>query len=359
MSCSSSFPSLLISNIEGTSLTEEDREFLQHPGLAGIILFARNYENRQQLARLINEIRLQRPGMLVCVDQEGGRVQRFQKGFTQLPPMAVLGELYQKDPAESLAVARRAGWVMAVELLAAEIDLSFAPVVDVDKDTSSIIGDRAFSENPQAVSQLSAAFIQGMQSAGMKSCAKHFPGHGGIAEDSHLASASDNRSWQTLFERDLLPYRSITNAYDAVMTAHIRYPEIDDQIASYSSIWINDILRKQLQFRGLVISDDLSMVGAGRVSSDVAEASPSARSEAALAAGCDLLISCNDRKASIEILESFQSSEALKARWSEKAQQTGDSIARILLAKRYHQLPELIASPIYKAAKQSVLDLAA
>lgn len=343
----------LITNVEGTSLSQEDRDFLTRRELAGVILFTRNYENRRQLERLVESIRAVDSSLLICVDQEGGRVQRLKTGFTEIPEMAKLGEAYQLNAETALKTARRVGWLLAAELLAAQIDFSFTPVVDIDFDTSSIIGNRALSNDAQVVSQLAAALVQGMQSAGMKSCAKHFPGHGGIGEDSHLAAASDSRSWQQLCEKDLIPYHAVTNAYDSVMTAHIQYPEVDEPIATYSKRWINKILRGEMMFQGCVFSDDLTMKGAAVDEEEMQKPNYKKRTELALKAGCDAIIVCNDRSAAQSACDSI-------ADFVERQGPTKRSICvkTALRAKRYHDLAQLVASPVYKAAKQSVGALA-
>lgn len=351
--------SKIIANVEGIELTQEDREFLSQKELAGIILFSRNYENRQQLKRLIKDIKQINAELLICVDQEGGRVQRLTNGFTSLPPLATFGQLFEENADEALKTARRAGWLLAVELLAAEVDFSFAPVVDIDFNTSSIIGNRAFSDSAFAVTQLAAALVQGMQSAGMKCCAKHFPGHGGIAEDSHLSRATDDRSYQTLLERDLLPYREITNAYDSVMTAHISYPKVDSNIATYSKVWLQKILRKELKFKGCIFSDDLTMAGAALAQEN--EPNYYDRSIKSLEAGCDALIVCNDRSAAIASCKAV--SDYVESRDSafrnSQSYRASVNVGSAMRAKRYHRLTDLVSSPVYKVAKESVLAIQA
>jgi len=291
----------VMADVAGIALEPEDRELLAHPQVGSVILFARNFESAGQLTRLVAEIHaIRTPALLVAVDQEGGRVQRFRDGFTRLPPMREIGRRYSASPAEGVALARQLGWLMAAELRAAGVDLSIAPCVDLDYGVSHAIGDRALHADAAAVAELAVAYMLGMRDAGMAATAKHFPGHGAVAADSHVALPVDRREWADI-EADLAPYRRlIANGLPAVMAAHVAYPEVDALPASLSPRWINGILRGELGFAGAVFADDLSMAGAASFG-DIA-----ARAQLALAAGCDVLPVCNDRPAVIRLLESLR-----------------------------------------------------
>ena len=278
-------------DIDGHSLTPADRDLLLEPAVGGVILFSRNYRDPSQLIDLVGDIRaLRRPPLLVAVDHEGGRVQRFRDGFTAVPPMRAIGQLYRESPEAALALARRAGWLIASELRAVGIDLAFAPCVDLDWGDSEIIGDRSFGRAPEQVADLAAAFARGMQSAGMRAVAKHFPGHGAVLADSHLHLPVDRREYGSLLD-DMRPYDRLVSggAIAAVMTAHIVYPEVDPLPASFSPYWIQRELRSRLGFDGAVFSDDLSMKATERYGSMLD------RARRALDAGCDMVLICNDR----------------------------------------------------------------
>lgn len=279
----------LILDLDGDlSLSEGDRKRLRHPLTGGVILFSRNFENRGQLNALVREIKhLRSPPLLITVDQEGGRVQRFREGFTRLPPAAACGRLYDSDPVEGRRLAHDIGLLMAEELIECGVDLSFSPVLDVLSCESLVIGDRAFHSTPEVVCALASAYLSGMNEAGMGSVGKHFPGHGGTSADSHTSLPEDRRSLAELRARDLLPYRSLIGRLHGVMLAHVLYRAIDALVPSYSRFWIQSMLKGELGFRGTVFSDDLSMAGAG--GAPLAE-----RCRAALEAGCDLLIVCHD-----------------------------------------------------------------
>lgn len=287
----------LMLDIDGLKTTADDRKLLAHPQVGGIILFSRNYESPAQLADLIAEIRAARADIIIAVDQEGGRVQRLKEGFTRLPPMAVFGELYQTDPIAAEKLAQQTGWLMAAEVLAEGIDLSFAPVLDVECGLSDVIGDRSFAQCPQALTALSGAFIDGMHAAGMVATAKHYPGHGSVKADSHIAIPVDERSFQQIDAQDLQPFRALANRYDAVMPAHVIYSAVDAQPAGFSRYWLQTLLRQEIGFDGVIFSDDLSMEGAS-VAGNFAE-----RAKAALDAGCDMVLVCNNRAAALEVLD--------------------------------------------------------
>ncbi|HLG52661.1 MAG TPA: beta-N-acetylhexosaminidase [Steroidobacteraceae bacterium] len=286
-------------DLTGIALEPEERELLRHPRVGSVILFSRNYESTEQLRRLVQEIHaLRTPALLVAVDHEGGRVQRFQDGFTQLPAMRTIGHQYDRSRNDGLVIARRLGWLMAAELRAVGVDLSFAPCVDLDYGVSRAIGDRALHPDSAVVSELAVAYMLGMRDAGMMATAKHFPGHGAVAADSHLAVPVDRRAW-TDIEADLSPYRRlIANGLAAVMAAHVVFESVDALPASLSPRWIDGVLRTELAFPGAVIADDLSMAGAAAFG-DIPT-----RAELALAAGCDVLPVCNDRAGALQLLDS-------------------------------------------------------
>jgi beta-N-acetylhexosaminidase len=288
-------------DLQGTTLRAAERGRLLHPAAGGVILFSRNYRDRAQLRALISEIRDVRPDLLLCVDQEGGRVQRLREGFTPLPAMRRLGELWDRDAKAARAAARAAGLVIAAELAEQEIDFSFAPVLDLDYGSSTVIGDRAFHADPEAVGQLAAAFIGGLAEAGMAAVGKHFPGHGYVRADSHVDLPRDDRSLEDILKRDVLPYRAaIAAGLAGVMPAHVVYTQVDAQPAGYSAYWLREVLRGQLGFDGLIFSDDLSMRGATGAGG-VAE-----RARLALEAGCDMVLLCNDASNQEALLESLR-----------------------------------------------------
>ena len=280
----------LMIDVAGSELSGEDRELLRHPLVGGVILFARNYVDSAQLTALTRAIHAARtPALIIAVDQEGGRVQRFKSGFSLLPALRRLGHEFDIEAAAGLDLARRLGWLMAAELRAHGADLSFAPCVDLDYGASEVIGDRALDARSAVVAQLAVAYAHGMRDAGMAATAKHFPGHGAVVADSHLALPVDRRELADLRD-DIAPYRLlIANGLAGVMAAHVVYPAIDSLPASFSKIWITQILRGELRFQGAVFTDDLSM-GAASSAGDVVT-----RARLALAAGCDMLPVCNDR----------------------------------------------------------------
>lgn len=288
----------IMTDVQGLVLTDEDRELLEHPAIGGVILFSRNFADDQQLHELIGSIgELRTPPLLIAVDQEGGRVQRFTDGFTRLPPLRWFGQQFNRDSAAARRLAHKAAWVMAVELLQAGIDFSFAPVVDIDWGLSEVIGDRAFHSNPEVVSSLALSYAQGMRAAGMVSVAKHFPGHGGVADDSHVTLPEDHRPYTDLIE-DLKPFRSlIDHGLQGIMSAHVRYTDVDQQIASMSKYWLRTELRQNLGYKGSIFSDDLSMAGAGVVG-EVPE-----RVVKTIQAGSDMVLICNDRDAVVATLD--------------------------------------------------------
>lgn len=286
----------LMIDIAGTALTDLDRERLCHPLVGGIILFTRNYVNPEQLAALTSEIHaLRSPALLIAVDHEGGRVQRFREGFTRLPAMATLGRLWDKAPADALDAARQVGFVLASELRARGVDYSFTPVLDLDYGPSRVIGDRAFHREAAVVTALADALATGLRKGGMASCGKHFPGHGYVIPDSHVELPVDDRSLETM-QDDLIPYREL--ALDAVMAAHVIYECVDCNTAVFSNKWI-DYLRNDVKFNGVVFTDDLSMAGAGVVGGMLN------RVDTAYRAGCDMLLVCNAPEAVGEVLDNW------------------------------------------------------
>ncbi len=289
-------------DLQGTTLDEQEREMLQHPLVGGVILFTRNYENPEQLTALITEIHeLRSPPLLIAVDHEGGRVQRFRQGFTRLPAMRRFGELYEHDKRRARQLAELAGWVMASELRAVGVDFSFAPVLDLDYGISAVIGDRAFHRRPQVVAELANAVMQGMHRAGMAATGKHFPGHGAVEADSHEAIPIDSRRYEDIVAEDMKPYElMISNGMAAVMPAHVIYSNVDAQPAGFSPFWLKEVLRHRMSFQGVIFSDDLSMEGASVAGDYVA------RARAALAAGCDVALICNNREGALQILRGLE-----------------------------------------------------
>lgn len=293
----------LLIDVAGFELTAEDRELLAHPLVGACILFTRNFQSIEQLERLVADIRaIRTPSLLVAVDHEGGRVQRFRKDFTVMPAMRTLGREYDVDPAAGKQLAKQAGWLLAAELLAVGIDMSFAPVVDLDYGISTVIGDRALHRDPRVVAELAIAFMHGMRDAGMQATAKHFPGHGAVAPDSHVAMPVDRRPLSDM-DADLYPYqRLIDNGLPSIMASHVIFPDVDPLPAGFSRRWLQDELRGRMGFKGAIFSDDLSMAGAAVVG-DMAE-----RAKAALTAGCDVVSLCNNRQGVLQVIESFRGS---------------------------------------------------
>jgi beta-N-acetylhexosaminidase len=288
----------LMVDLVGCTLTQEERELLTHPLVGGVILFTRNYQDPPQLQALVSAIHgVRSPPLIVAVDQEGGRVQRFRPGFTTLPPARRIGHEFDLDARQGVALARATGWLMAAELRAHGVDISFAPCVDLDLRVSEVIGERAFHGDPQVVGQLAMGWMQGMRDAGMAATAKHFPGHGAVAADSHHTLPVDRRPLTDL-AAELAPYRRLmANGLPAVMVAHVLFPAVDPAPASLSARWIRDVLRGELGFQGVVFSDDLSMGGAAAAYGDVVT-----RARQALSAGCDMLPVCNNRASVTELL---------------------------------------------------------
>ena len=285
----------------GIALNEGDRKRLLHPAAGGVILFAHNFESGAQLAALTAEIRaLRTPELLICVDHEGGRVQRFREGFTALPPMRALGVAWDRDRDAAREAAHAAGYVIAAELAAHGVDFPFAPVLDLDYGSSSVIGDRALHFDPNAVRALAAQLIKGLAQGGMQAVGKHFPGHGFAALDSHVQVPRDERKVAEIMKKDVAPYRALIEAgLGAVMPAHVIFPKADREPAGYSKYWLQEVLRGKLGFDGLIFSDDLSMEGAS-TAGGIPE-----RARAALAAGCDMVLLCQNPEGQGKLLESL------------------------------------------------------
>jgi beta-N-acetylhexosaminidase len=277
-------------DIEGMKLTAADKRKLLHPAVGGVILFTRNYSSLAQLTQLTAEIRaLRTPPLLIAVDHEGGRVQRFRTDFTRLPPMRELGRIWDEHPAEARRLARQTGYVLAAELRAAGVDFSFTPVLDMDYGASCVIGDRAFHRQPEVIADLAHSLMSGLKSGGMNAVGKHFPGHGGICADSHFEVPVDRRAYSAIEMNDMVPFRKMINlGLIGIMPAHVIYPEVDSSPAGFSEVWLKKILRDELGFEGCIFSDDLNMEGAA-VAGDVLK-----RAESALKAGCDMVVICNN-----------------------------------------------------------------
>ena len=290
------FGRLMIS-IDGTTLSSSDKDLIRNRHVGGIILFTRNFHSQPQIEELCSEIKNIKNNIIIAVDQEGGRVQRFNGEYTQLPSMQVLGDYCISN--NDYSFAADVGWLMSLELIASGVDISFAPVLDVDRNTSSIIGNRSFSNKPQNVVDIASHFIQGMSEAGMQATGKHFPGHGGIKEDSHIAEPIDIRSHNELMDTDLKPFIELKDKLSAVMTAHITYPDIDNVCVSFSEIWLKNILQNNIGFNGVIFSDDLTMKGAGNTSMDE-------KAIKALNAGCDMVLVCNDYKGANSVINRFE-----------------------------------------------------
>ena len=320
-------------DVVGALLTDEDRARLRHPAAGAVILFSRNYENPEQLDALVQEIRkLREPELLVCVDHEGGRVQRFREGFTAVPAMRQLGRLWDRDPELAGEAARGAAYVIGAELGAHGVDFSFAPVLDLDYGASSVIGDRALHFDPNAVGALAAAITGGLEQAGMAAVGKHFPGHGFAAADTHHDVARDARPFAELWKKDIAPYRpAIEAGLAGVMPAHVIYTQCDAEPAGYSTYWLQDILRGKLGFAGLIFSDDLSMAGASTAGG------PPERARAALAAGCDMVLLCNDPDGQDVLLESLKDVPPPNAARLERMRKKGGRDLRKSVAYREAQ----------------------
>lgn len=285
-------------DVDGLELSSVERERLLHPLVGGVILFSRNYASLDQLDALVSDIHdLREPELLVAVDQEGGRIQRFRNGFTALPAIRCLGHIHDENPKRGRRLAETCGWLMATELRSAGVDFSFTPVLDLDRGMSQVIGDRAFHAHPDTVADLAHAYMRGMHRAGMAATGKHFPGHGGVEADSHLALPVDGRSLVDILSEDALPFeRMIHYGLEGVMPAHVLFPRVDELPPGFSRAWLTRILRGQMGFQGVIFSDDLSMAGAKSVGDALT------RAKTALLAGCDMVLTCNDTSGADQIL---------------------------------------------------------
>jgi len=333
----------LMLDIEGTQLTQQDVECLIHPSCGGLILFARNFQSAAQIESLIESIRAIKQNIIIAVDQEGGRVQRFKQDFTRLPPLAVLGRLFADNQSLAKHRALQFGELMALEVLSVGCDISFSPVLDLGLDTSQIIGDRAFAEDEQTITQLAGAFIAGMNRAGMAATGKHFPGHGSVVEDSHIAIPIDDRDEQTIFNNDMQPFIKLKDELLAIMPAHIIYSQIDSQPAGFSEVWLKQKLRNQIGFNGVIFSDDLSMKGA-ETAGDFSQ-----RADIALAAGCDMILLCNNPQQTLKILDHLQdfsltsdSKQRLAKMLAKKSTVTG--LANLKQTPHWQELAEQVAT---------------
>jgi beta-N-acetylhexosaminidase len=317
----------------GAALSEDDRRRLCHPAVGGVILFAHNYESPQQLSALTQEIEaLREPALPVCVDHEGGRVQRFREGFTAIPPMRRLGNLWDRDRTAAREAAHATGYVIAAELAAHGVDFSFAPVLDLDYGGSSVIGDRALHYDPIAAGTLAAELVKGFDAGGMAAVGKHFPGHGYATADSHVAVPMDERSAAEIMKKDVAPYRpAIAAGLAGVMPAHVIYPKVDAEPAGYSRHWLLEVLRGQLGFDGLIFSDDLAMEGAS-TAGGIPE-----RARAALAAGCDMVLLCQNPKGQDELLEALGELQIAEPRRLERMRRRGGRDLRKSVAYREAQ----------------------
>ena len=292
----------LIIDIAGTELTDDDRRRLAHPLVGGLILFGRNWQSRAQLTALCASVKRLRPDLLICVDHEGGRVQRFRTdGFTHLPPMRALGELWMHDAMRAQDAATACGYVLAAELRACGVDFSFTPVLDLDWGPSGVIGDRAFHADARVVAMLAKSVAHGLLRAGMGNCGKHFPGHGFVAADSHTDLPRDRRSLKAILADDAAPYGWLGMSLDAVMAAHVVYPKVDARPAGYSARWLQAVLRQRLGFGGAMFTDDLSMEAARHIEGRTV--TPTEAVLAALHAGCDLALLCNQSLGAGSVLD--------------------------------------------------------
>jgi len=359
-----SFHAPLIIDIAGLTLTKVDKQRLKHPLVGGLILFARNWQNRDQLTHLCRDIKKVRRDLLICVDHEGGRVQRFKTdGFTHLPPMRALGSLWRQDgkgrvgdgAMGAMAAATACGYVLGAELRACGVDLSFTPVLDLDWGESGVIGDRAFDADPRVVSLLAKSLMHGLLQSGMANCGKHFPGHGFVKADSHTEIPVDRRTLKAILADDAAPYRWLGTSLASVMPAHVIYPKVDARPAGFSGQWLGDILRGQLGFAGAVFSDDLSMAGARVI--DGQPVSTTQATVAALNAGCDLVLLCNQSLgdgAEVDALINGLTEAQLKGHWQPLEASEARRLA-LLPARAATLWDELMVQPGYMQALDLVL----
>ena len=341
----------LIIDIAGTKLSKADRQRLKNPLVGGIILFARNWQNRAQLSALCASIKSLRSDLLICIDHEGGRVQRCKTdGFTHLPPMRALGELWVKDQLGATNTATACGYVLAAELRSCGVDFSFAPVLDLDYGESSVIGDRALGRDPRIVTLLAKSLMHGLLQAGMGNCGKHFPGHGFVKADSHTDIPVDKRSLKAILAADAAPYEWLNTTLSAVMPAHVIYPKVDARPAGFSEQWLTYILRGQLGFGGAIFSDDLSMAGARTL--DGQQVSYTQAAIAALNAGCDMVLLCNqsvDKGEAVDELLAGMTEALLRGQW-EALESSEERRLALLPTTPAHEWDELMLHPAYMHA---------
>lgn len=333
---------VLMLDIEGLSLSSKEKGLLQRRSVGGVILFSRNYSAPVQLKELVASIRECNPGLLIAVDQEGGRVQRFREHFLKLPPLHEIGLIYESDPQRGLFAARLCAWAMAAEILHYGLDFSFAPVLDLYNSDSRVIKERSFSANAEHVSVLGGAYIDGMHEAGMAATGKHFPGHGTVIADSHVELPTDSRAIEEIRGLDFKSFENCIPKLDAIMPAHVIYPAVDTVCAGFSKIWIQSILREELGFDGVVFSDDLSMNAAHTVGSVVQ------RAELALAAGCDMILVCNDQENAILVADYLESSDYSGSPCSYKLSQMravpGAEIVNLYQQDKWLEVSELVSA---------------
>ena len=295
----------LMVDIEGPSLSSDDIELIKSPYVGGLILFDRNFIDKDQLIDLCFEIKSKKPEIIIAVDQEGGRVQRLKKGFSLIPPMQRLGDLVLHERELGLDLCKETGWLVASELIACGVDLSFSPVLDLDQNSSSVIGDRAFSDQIDVVIDCARAFIFGMHEAGMASVGKHYPGHGSISEDSHVEKPIDKRILNVIENKDLIQFKELIFDLDVIMSAHILFPEVDKNVTTFSKIWLSEILKEKLNFKGIIFSDDLNMEGANDYKSFYLKA------EKAIKAGCEMILVCNNRNGVLDASRYFEENDII------------------------------------------------
>lgn len=341
-------------DLRGPSVTEEEREMLRHPAAGGVILFSRNYQSPEQLLELTRQIHeARKPRPLIAVDQEGGRVQRFREGFTRLPAAGWYGGIYDRHPAAAREAAQTLGWLMATELRACGVDFSFAPVMDLANPISQVIGDRGFHRHPDVVSDLASHWMHGVREGGMANVGKHFPGHGSVAADSHLEVPVDHRRLEDLLMADLLPFqRMVDNALEAVMPAHVIYDRIDPLPAGFSPFWLRKVLRGRFNFQGVIFSDDLNMAAAAE-GGDYRQ-----RARAAIEAGCDMVLVCNNPEAAMAALAELRDHQdpASQARILRMHGRKGQTRAKLHYDQRWRRAVKLAADAELEGANLS-LDL--
>lgn len=346
MNAISTPPGVLMLDVEGLSLSAKERELLQRQSVGGVILFSRNYSAPAQLKELVASIRDCKQTLLIAVDQEGGRVQRFREHFLKLPPLHEIGLIYESDPQRGLLMANTCAWAMAAEILHYGLDFSFAPVLDLYSSESRVINERSFAASVEQVSLLGSAYTDGMHEAGMAATGKHFPGHGTVIADSHVELPTDNRAIEEIRALDFKVFENCIGKLDAIMPAHVIYPAVDNVCAGFSEIWIQSILREELKFDGVVFSDDLSMNAAHTVGS------VEKRAELALAAGCDMILVCNDQQGALKTADYLESTNTPgNARLDRMRAKPSTDIANLYQQDKWLEASELIAAISAQAAK--------